>query len=99
MGTLLLLQATSQSDTPVEQVPDDTRPAIRMRLLLQRDKRDCAGITFAEAFDTNIELCVKGLPSHRAEQWRQALLDTRDAWEAAYSGSRTARSRLESQGF
>jgi hypothetical protein len=97
-STALLLQF-GQGDRPPVEHGDDVRPAIRMRLLLQRDKRDCRGISFSEAFDSNIELCVKGLPSHRAEEWRQALRDTRTAWQAAYEGRRTTRSRLEPQGF
>jgi hypothetical protein len=97
-STALLLQFGQGDRPPVEHIPDDTRPAIRMRLLLERDKRDYGDtLTFAEAFDSNLELCVRGLPSHRAAEWRQALTDTRDAWERAYSGSRVARSCLESQ--
>jgi hypothetical protein len=73
-------------DIEIDAGPDN-RPAIRMRLLLERDRRDCPRLTFDDAFDSNLELAVAGLPALERDDWLAALRAMRPHWRAGYERS------------
>lgn len=60
-----------------------------MRALLARDRRDYPGISFAEAYSSNLELAVAGLRGSERSDWLDVLQWARDAFRAAWERSGT----------
>jgi hypothetical protein len=62
----------------------DSRPAVRLRLELERDRQQ--GFTFDAVFADEIDWALDGfgLSGRDIESWRVAFRATEDAWRAAY---------------
>ena len=63
-------------------------PAEALRVLLAESKS--AGIAFEEAWAEAMQLLRWPLTSSTRREWREALEETKHAWESAYVGDREA---------
>lgn len=74
----------------VKQAPD-SRPAVRLRLLLARARSEHVDVDFEVAFEAAMPLAVQGLTKAEAGLWRDALRATEAAWRAGWERRATAK--------
>lgn len=77
----------------VDEAPDH-RPAVRLRLELERDR--ALGLAFDDVFDDEVDYCLAeaSMPRAQRDGWRIAFWSQREIWRAAYDGTGDTITRL-----
>jgi hypothetical protein len=73
---------------PVIPASPDPAPAVRLRLMLDRWRRE--GWPFDRAWRAALIVALAGLPKVPRREWREALAETEPIWRAAYIGESLA---------